>query len=492
VKSGVGGLAEVGGGSAAGEPPRRRRAALVTFVLALLGLAATTHRVVFISGNDAARWAHMEALVDHHRSSIEGTRFAGVVDQVVIDGRPYANKPPLLAMAGAGVYFVLQRCFGWSFASGVGMPQIVYWVTLVLVGLPTAALLALFLHELRAAGVAGGRLAAWTTVALGAGTLLLSFGGTLNNHAPSAALLFAAVMAARRGWGLRAGLLGGLATAVDLLPGAGFLPVLAAILWRGGAARQLRRFVAGAAVAAALFVGANLATSGSVLPPLLSARAELPWQTSARHLGALYLPEDWTYPLRCLFGSRGFFVVSPVLVFGAAGMVAALRGRGPLAQRVVVPVAAGALLQVVGMSLVAGAYGGWSYGYRYLIPMAPVLMFFAPLVIHGWRRMAFFALLPVSVAAAALGAYHPWPPVYEQRADRIPVASLVTNPAGGNAACWTEQHWPRSPLARGLGARFISADAGEREAYYALFFRSKADFRTASRYRLRLPGGGAR
>jgi hypothetical protein len=461
-----------------------RRAALLTFLLAFAAFAATTHRVVFSSGNDASRWAQMEALVDHHRSSIEGTRFAGVVDQVVIDGRPYSNKPPLLSIAGAGIYFVLQRCFGWSFAAGVGMRQIVYWVTLALVGLPTAALLALFVHELRAAGLADLRTAAWTTAALGAGTLLFSFGGTLNNHAPAAALLFAAWMAARRGWGFAAGLLGGLATAVDLLPGAGFVAVLAAIVWSCGGARQLLRYGAGVAAAAAIFVGADLFTSGTLLPPMLSPRAQLPWRTSARHAGWVYLPEDWLYPLRCLFGGRGFFVVSPVLLFGGAGMIAALRGRGPLPARVVVPLAAGTLLQVLGMSLVAGSYGGWSYGFRYLIPMAPMLMFFAPLALDGWRRVAFLAVLPVSVLLAALGAYHPWPPAYEQEADRIPIASLVTNPAGGNAACWVEQRWPGSAVARALGARFISADEGERRAYYAIFFRSKADFRTAMRYPL--------
>jgi len=484
----VGGRAAVkGAGRTISALVRRERAVLIAFVLGLLGLAATTHRVVFSSGNDASRWAQVEALVDHHRSSIEGTRFAGVVDQVVIDGRPYSNKPPLLAMAGAGVYFVLQRCFGWSFAAGVGMHEIVYWVTLALVGLPIALLLALFLHELRATGIAPPRLAAWTTLALGAGTLLLSFGGTLNNHAPAAALLFAAVMAARRGWGATAGLLGGLVVAIDMLPGAGFVPFLAAMLWAsGGGWRQLGRYGAGVALAAAVFVAANLATSGTLLPPPLVPGAKLPWHTAARHAGWVYLPEDWTYPIRCLFGPRGYFVVSPVLLFGAAGWIAALRGRGPLPRRLVVPLAAGVLVQVVGMSLVAGSYGGWSYGFRYLIPMTPLLMLAAPLVLAGWARLTFFAVLPVSVLLAALGAYYPWPPAYEQEADRIPIASLVTNPAGGNAACWVEQHWPRSAWARGLGARFISRDESERQAYYAIFFRSKADFRTAARYRLAL------
>ena len=135
-----------------------------------------------------------------------------------------------------------------------------------------------------------------------------------------------------------------------------------------------------------------------------------------------------------------------------------------------------------GHAMLAGSYGGWSYGFRYLLPIQALLLLPAAAALSGARRALLLALLPVSVLFAALGAYHPWPPAFEQESHRQPVASLVRNPVGGNAAAWAAANLPESALARSLGERFVSRDPAERRRYFALFFGSKGDLATLRRF----------
>lgn len=468
---------------------KRPPATVVVFLLALGLYAATTHRRVFIAGNDASRWAAIESLVDYGTASIERSRFAANVDRIRIGEREYSNKPPVLSLAGAAIYAVLQTTFGWSLA-GAGAANVLYWVTLLLVGVPSAWLVARFFAELSRFPELDGRWRWLLAGALGAGTLLFTFSTTLNNHTIAAALLFAAFIAAIDGKGFTSGLAVGLAAAVDLLPGLGFAPVFGWLLWRGGPRGAAGRFAAGLGCCLVVAGGANLGTHGSPLPAKLVAGAvDLSAQAGPAAAGVV-LPQNLLYPLEILFGSHGLFTVSPVLIFGAWGLFSACRRAAPgsrpgpagdlSAWRLL---AAGIALQVAGHAALAGSFGGWSYGYRYLLPIQPLLLFCAPWILGRLRRRVLFAvLLPVSVLFAALGAYHPWPPGFEQESSGHPVAKLVVNPVGGNAAGWLAEHAPQSAFAGWAAGRFVSADREEQRRYFALFFGSKGDTATMKRF----------
>jgi hypothetical protein len=472
---------------------KRLPATAVVFLLTLGLYAATTHRRVFIAGNDASRWAAIESLVDFGSASIENSRFAANIDRIRIGEREYSNKPPLLSLAGAAVYAVLQATFGWSLA-GAGAAKVLYWVTLLLVGVPSAWLVARFFAELRRFPEIAGRWRGLLAGALGAGTLLFTFSTTLNNHTVAAALLFAAFVAAIDGKGFGSGLAVGLAAAVDLLPGLGLAPVFGWLVWRGGKRGAPGRFAAGLGCCLVLAGGANLGTHGSPLPAKLVAGAvDLSTQAGPAAAGVV-LPQSLSYPLEILFGSHGLFTVSPVLIFGAWGLLLACRRSSPgspfgpggdvMTWRLIAGgIAGGIALQIAGHAALAGSYGGWSYGYRYLLPIQPLLLFFAPWVLRRFRLRALFAaVLPISVLFAALGAYHPWPPAFEQESSGHPVARLVTNPVGGNAAGWLAEHAPESALAAWTAGRFVSADRAEQRRYFALFFGSKGDTVTMRRF----------
>lgn len=122
--------------------PRSER--VLVFCLALALYAATTHSRVFSAGNDASRWAQVEALVDHGSASIERSRFRGTVDRVLIGGREYSNKPPLLALAGAALYAPLRALTGWRLADPATGGRMIWLLTLLLIGVPAAATAMLF------------------------------------------------------------------------------------------------------------------------------------------------------------------------------------------------------------------------------------------------------------------------------------------------------------------------------------------------------------
>lgn len=470
---------------------KRLPAAAVVFLLALCLYAATTHRRVFIAGNDASRWAAIESIVDYGTASVEPSRFAANIDRIRIGGRDYSNKPPLLSLAGAAIYAALQALFGWTLA-GAGAASVLYWVTLLLVGVPSAWLVASFFAVLGRFPALGPGWRGLLTVALGAGTLLFTYSTTLNNHTVAAALLFAACIAALAGRGFASGSAVGLAAAVDLLPGLGLAPVFGWMLLRRGTASALRRFAAGLAICVAIAGATNFATHGSLLPAkLVPGAVDLSAQAGPA-AGGVVLPQSPLYPLEILFGGHGLFAVSPVLLWGAWGLALACRRSSPSLPfgppgdvTVWRALALGIALQFAGHAALAGSYGGWSYGYRYLLPMQPLLLLCAPLVLDAARarsRILFAAVLPVSILCAALGAYHPWPPAFEQESSGHPVAKLVENPVGGNAAAWLAVHAPESALAAWTARRFVSPDRELQRRYFALFFGSKGDLATMRKF----------
>jgi len=461
-----------------------RGVAVMLFVASLLFLSSLTHDRVFLAGNDASRFAHIQALAEQGHSHVDGSRYAATPDRVLLDGRSYSNKPPFLGIVGAGVYRALRPLLGLDFVGHEA--RSIFVLTFLLVGVPAAALVTVFYLSL---GVYPGisRATRLTiTLAVAGGTILTSFAGTLNGHPPAAALLFGGFAAALVGRAALSGSLVALATCVDIVPGVLFVPALASIVADRSGRPGVARFLGAGALGAVLFVSANWWTLGSPLPPKLVPGAVDLSSRVAPSVGGVVLPASWTYPLECLFGWHGFFSVSPVLLFGVAGLASELRRPRLLSPRSGWLVAASLGAMILLHSLVAGSFGGWSYGFRYLIPIAPILLFFAPRLRPALLRWCFAPVLAVSFLLALLGAYHPWPPVDEQ----LPgaprgMASLVDNPVGGNLVGWLEEVLPGSALTERLGERVISPDPIERRRYLALFYRSKGDLEMLTEIRQR-------
>lgn len=454
----------------------RRHRSLAVFFLTLVLLAPFTHNTVFMAGNETSRLAQIEALVDYGHTYIDESRYRRTIDRVSIDGKQYSNKPPLLSVLGAGVYYLLKHGTDLTFARN--QATVIYLLTFILVGLPVAWLVTRFDTALGASSAITPTARNLTTFALAAGTILTTFAVTFSNHPIAAALLFAACQAAWSGHSLAAGAWLAALTLIDIVPGLVFAPFLALIVRDTAGARSLYKYVGALGAGAVIFIALNEWIVGYPLPAKMvpgAIDASTQFTPDQRGLYAwLNIPAlASAHPFQSLFGWHGFFTVSPVLLFGAWGMILSMNdGKGPLPRRTSRSLGIASAVVIAGHILLVGSFGGWSYGYRYLIVIIPILLFFAPRAIAAGQRL-FGVVLAVSMLFAYLGAYHPWPPVYEPEYGVTSLASLVTNPIGGNLSAWLAEYFPHLPLTRSAGEFLIAPNAQTRDSYLRLFYASK-------------------
>ena len=267
-------------------------AALTMFAL----IVGCTHQGAFAAGNDASRFAHIEALVEHGVPYLDHSRYAWTIDRVMIDGRAYSNKPPIMAMAGAIVYSGIQTLTGWSFEQDSA--AITKTLSVILVGIPSALLIGVFYLALglHASIKPSTR---WLTVAgLALGSLLTSYSGTLNNHTVAAAFLFFAFYSAWSRQFVLAAILISITTWIDVVPGIVFIPTLTWMAFEHGNRKCLTRFLLTGLVCAAPFMLANWLTVGHILLPKMVPGAVDQSSHFGTSVAAVLLPETWYYPTR--------------------------------------------------------------------------------------------------------------------------------------------------------------------------------------------------
>jgi hypothetical protein len=106
--------------------------------------------------------------------------------------------------------------------------------------------------------------------------------------------------------------------------------------------------------------------------------------------------------------ARGLLIFSPIFVFAFAGMARTLRDRQ--AEPIYKYLAAAVAFFLMAMAAWKMWWGGWSFGYRLLIEIVPLLILIlalyweAVIVSSPWRRRAFTTALLFSVYANFLGA----------------------------------------------------------------------------------------
>ncbi len=389
------------------------------------------------SWNDASRLASAEALVRYGTWAIEDTAFGqSTGDRVFLRGHFYSDKPPLLSLLAAGVYAILRRGFGltldprgcdplsepcYCFAVLRCRPPdwAYYLVTLAVIGLPSALMLALFYRSTAFFDLPNS-LALPATLVLGLGTLVLPYSLVLNNHLPSGVSLMIALYALIRARGARSAparwlLVAGFAAALALnfdLAASPFLPILAVY-----ALLRYRRhawpFLLGGLLGLGLLAGLDWWAVGDPLPPTMHAAGwDYPGSPfTATPLGTTPAPDILRYALRMLIGDHGLFGLTPVLVWPVAGLALLLCKRDHPLWGEAAAVALACLAMLLGLILTTDEFGGLSYGTRWFTDLTPVLFFFAaqPALYRSvWRKALFTALVAVSVLAVWQGALSPW------------------------------------------------------------------------------------
>jgi hypothetical protein len=367
--------------------------------------------------NPMSRMATMDALVHEGTFAIDRSPLRNTVDRVKIGEHFYSSKPPVMSVLYAGVYAVLHQTTGLSFRTDRAQA---IWVMNVLGGAVPHALLLGYAYLFLAA-YAPAHLLLWTFACFAFGQLGLAYATTLNNHVPAALAAFAAfyhayLVRSRRPASphdyVFAGLAAGFAPTLDLA--AVFISVavglyLLAFDWR----RTLKLFAPAGVVPVLLHFALTRAITGSWRP--ISTRPDLYrypgsyWNTP-RGLDALDEPKG-TYLYNMLLGHHGLLSMTPVLILAVIAVAITVARRGPrLAEALVV---GGSLLaSVVFYMLTTENYGGICVGFRWLLPVTPLVLLFVSDWLATLRTRAgwcvFLALLAVSQFHAFSGMTNPW------------------------------------------------------------------------------------
>ncbi len=370
------------------------------------------------SPNVSSRMDTIQSLVEHGTFCIDRSLRLFEVDVVKINGRWYSDKPPLLSVMGAALYWPLHKVLGWTFANHA--PRLYVILTVCLVGVPAALGLWLLGRCLLLAGCPVKTVG--TTVFLtGAGTMILPYSVTFNNHVPAAAAITAALYfllqeqktpSAASLWA--AGFLAALAFNLDLAPGgialAGFGFIAAAKPPRG---KRAGWYVLGAVIPLVLYGFLNWLVTHDFKPIYLHPEYYNYPGSILLSYDALKRPFGKTYPAQIFhmtFGYRGFFSYSPILLWGLIEAVWRLRrGEDRLLAAVALAIP---FLSAASYASQTGGMAGGSYGMRWLLPATPLLMFFTGQSLVGGLsrrgRTALGVAAGFSMVVAALGVPRPW------------------------------------------------------------------------------------
>ena len=460
---------------------------------AILLVFALLHSLeeIGMSGNEASRFATIQAFAEQGTFAIENTNFR-TVDKLLIDGHLYSDKPPFLAWSiGLAVrpfcelklvnfvdnYHLLVYLIDFVFAGGVNI--LIFW---------------LLFNAFRR--VRKGSIRAKFLLSLGCvlGTWLFSYSVVINNHTPAALCvlgLFVALDKFRRApnnlTAVLAGLMCGLLGALDIPGGVFFtlslIPALALTAPREHRFDYTANGVCAAGFCAIGLLCLNYYAYSEILPLYI-----------ADHGSFSPAVPDWkvgVYISECLFTYRGIFSYQPFLLLAPP---AAWQLRKKLYE-FEWALAIASVVFTAFYLLVTNEYGGAAYGFRYLIPVIPLWYFCAGRWILEARRKWLDAIAAVlilcGVVTAWVGAYSPFCLAYEgYRTPPGHFSQSVRSTFGGNLLCWSYEKLPGSALTRGL-VRHYGRRAAFLHLHYSFFSMKRIDLLKRLERELVSEGGNA-
>ena len=423
---------------------------------------------------DIARFATIQSLVERGTWCIDESPFRHHTgDKIFLEGHFYSEKLPLFQAIAAIPYGLVYHLGGARMrldSCPSGEICVYKWLTFLMVGIPSAIMLAVFYWAMvkRQSSVLQGL---FVTFSLAFASMVWPYSLTFNHHTAAAACLFVAFyLVIERKSVLWAGLLCGLAASFDLLAG----PVGAALLvmafvqdrWKSGL------FVVGMLppVAATMFF--NYQIWGNVLPAYFAAEGyNYPGSVWDSTLAAHHPPGDvLEYAFKYLIGERGFFSHSPILLWGLAGLILVLlRRRHPLRRETAI-LSLGMLAPLAYLLTRTNHYGGWAYSQRFLIILVPLLFYYVPFAlpfttfsgrtslrwVKGWGLAKVFfqaclaALLLISLVLSALSAWQGVNHTWRESHPLIYPYILAEPPYLGLRVRLTGQDWQRLTSLQGL------------------------------------------
>ena len=443
--------------------------------VAILAVFALLHSLseVGMSGNETSRFATVQAVSEQNTFAIEKTVFSTVdkVKKKSGGGHVYSDKPPFLSFAVGVALKPVRSLTGWNFREHPN--KLVYLVDLVFGGTVNILLFWWLFNLFRR--VRRGAVEAKFLLSLGSvmGSWLLSYSVVLNNHTPAALCVLGAYVAlwkysrkptylAAALAGLACGILGSLEIPGGAIFGLALVPALALASPPEKRVEHTLMGVCAVAFAALCVFALNYVAYRNPLPLYLGQGGSYqPGTHSKSFVG---------YAVECLFTYRGIFSCQPFLLLAFPALWFCRKKLFPVEWVMM----AATLVFTAFYVIMTNEFGGWAYGFRYLVPVIPVWSFLAGRwVLTAPKRPARIALGAVSavllvwgVVTSAVGAYFPFCCSYEGfRTPPRHFSRSVRSSFGGNLLCWSYEHYPESALTRALFRHY-----GERAAREHIFW----------------------
>lgn len=414
---------------------------------------------VSMIGLDAGRLAMTEAIADQGVFHIENTHFR-TVDKVIRNGHIYSDKPPVLSWCAAQVCKAVTLFTGKNFSNSRNF--MIYLMAMIFgTGANAIIFLWIFRYLCRTCK-SDMRLKLMFAFFCCCGTWLLSYMTVFLNHVPSA-LAVAGVMISLDKFQRRhdsraaawAGFSAGALFNVDFVAGGIFL--LSSILSVWMTAEKTSRIKDTARCAASgicliLFAASlNHAAYGTVVPLYMVSGGTYTLGTEKDYLA--YITET-------LFTYRGLFSYQPVflLIFPA---IYAMRKKFRYNDIFMLLSAAAVIICYI---MITNEYGGGAYGFRYLISITPILMYYCAKYVLDSRSKKLTvcaALLGcIGIFTSFVGAYEPLCVTFEGH--RSPIGHFTRNLRStfmSNLFAWSYENDPDSVLTCALIDRYGKRDS---------------------------------
>lgn len=366
-------------------------------LLAVIVLLLTAPLMHPLMAQQASRFAFTAALWEQRSVVIDEYEQILGVDYAERDGHLYSDKAPGQPFSAVPVYAVYRALGGepgsvYRPYGNLGLWALELWSA----ALP-AALLAVLMRRL--AWRVSPRHATVSAVAVATATLLLPFATVLFSHVLSAFLVFLAYVMLRRGSPppallVASGFVAALAVTAEFSAAiAGFVLLGVAMARHRGRAGW---FLAGG-IPPAIFLGLyQWAAFGGPL----TFSYEHAGTFGAHHEAGLVGVQspDIGMLLQVLFGDRGLFFLTPVVLFGLVGAMVLLADRRRRDLAIVSLTTF--TLYVLMMAGWSNATGGASPGPRYVVPALPFLVVG---VAEAWRRWPWLGWASAAVGWLTMG-----------------------------------------------------------------------------------------
>ena len=334
---------------------------------------------------DASRLATIQSLVERGTWRIDESPFLDETgDKIFLDGHFYSEKPPLFQALAAVPYALMHHLLGAEMKLGRCAPGevcVYKWLTFLMVGIPSAVMLAVF-HWAVAKRYRVTWRALFITFALAFASVVWPYSLAFNHHITAAACLFIAFsLLLERKSLFGVGLLCGLAGSFDLLAAPLGAALLVSVFIR--CRRETLQFLLGGLLPVAVTMFLNYQIWGNVLPAYFASEGyNYPGSAWDSTLAAHHPAGDvLDYTFKYMIGERGFFSHSPVLLWGLAGLIIALLNRRYVFRLESALLSLGMLVSTAYLLTRTNHYGGWAYSERFLIILVPLLFYFLPLAL---------------------------------------------------------------------------------------------------------------